>query len=59
MNRIAGVFLSVSSACLIAGAALITPVAGVLTAGVLAAVAGVLALDVEPRRRSSQDVRRT
>ena len=51
MNRYAGALLLLAFACLVAGAWLIAPAAGLIVAGVLSAAGGVALLDVEPRSR--------
>lgn len=50
MNKIAGVLLLVSFGLLTSGATLIAPAAGLLTAGVLIGVTGVMSLSARPRR---------
>lgn len=51
MDRIPAVFLTLAAVLFVLGAWMLAPVAGVLTAGCISALMGVLTLEVKPDAR--------
>jgi hypothetical protein len=57
MNKTAAVLLLISFALLTAGAAVLLPAAGLLTAGLLAGAAGLMSLTAGPKKTNAKEPR--